>query len=306
MNFLKLKRGKYHPSMTSVVIGVVIGLLLWFAETDENKRDPQIVVALSIFLVFLVEVYVVTKDIPYNSTALDKIGEEMQGVDRFVKNLATDKKRVSEIEGHLFGRENMVRDFGFKIWNDYLNAFEITEGGISLEGEELSVKTAVKLWRLLSSKQMSNTDKPIIARITHSNDISIWLPEEKEAGNELYIFQQQFVANGGIIVRFLIGPTKEPDERYRRAMKRMEDIGIEVRYFYIQEVGEKDFDFLYLHDEQFVLKWYSGIQGKNLVGCFISDKQEEEIINRWAALFLKAKNEGKPITKIPIEREFYA
>lgn len=304
MNFIKPKRGKYQPSLISVVASVAIGLFLWFAD-DEDSRDPQIVLAITIFLVFLTEIYIVTKDIPDNSSTLDKIGEELEGVDKFVKDLVTDKKRVSEIEGHLYAREDMVRDFGIKIWTDYLNAFEITEGGIYLEGQELSIKTAIKLWRMLSLKQILRPDRPIIARITHSNDISIWLPEEIESSNELYIFQQQFVANGGVIVRFLIGPTKEPDERYQRAIKRMEDIGIEVRYFYIHEVGEKDFDFLYLHDEQLVLKWYSGIQGKKLAGCFISDKQEEEIINRWAALFLKAKNDGRPITKIPPEREFF-
>lgn len=302
MENLRKKKGKYQPSIISVGLGLAFGVLLWFAD---DSKDPQIVFAISIFLVFLVEIYIAAKDIPDNSSTLDYIGEELQGVDKFVKNLSIDKKRVSEIEGHLFGREDLVRDFGFKIWNDYLNGFQITEGGLYLEGEELSIKTAIKLWRMLSLKQLLNPDKKIIARITHSNDISIWLPEENDASNDLYIFQQQFVKNGGVIVRFLIGPSKQPSERYLRAMRKMEEIGIEVRYFYIQEVGEKDFDFLYLHDEKLVLKWYSGIQGNNLSGCFISDKQEEEIINRWATLFYKAKNDGNPITKIPPQREFY-
>lgn len=304
MKASKSRRSKYEPSIVSLVLGASLGAILWFIDNPQT-RDPKIVFSMSIFLTLLIEIFISAKDIPENTNTLSRIDSEMSNVDKFVKNLSTDKKRVSEIEGHLFGREPFVRDFGFKIWYDYLDGFQITEGGIFLDGEEISIKAAIKLWRILSLKQLSNSEQRIVARITHSNDISIWLPEEREMSNDLYVYQQQFISAGGIIVRFLIGPNKVPDDRYNRAMKKMESIGIEVRYFYIGDVGERDFDFLYLHRESFVLKWYSGIQGKNLSGCFISDKREEEIINRWSTLFYKAKNEGNPITSIPKELEFF-
>lgn len=296
----------------SVLAGFIFGIvLLQFTGMD----DTPVTIALGIIFAFVVDTFIITSAIPENHHSslemsnnnqreIQEINKKLNNTESIIKRLVIDRKRIDEIVGHLLGRKDFVRDIGFKVWSDYLNDFQITERGLYLPGEELSLNTAIKFWRTLSIKQAQNKEKPIVVRITHSNDISIWLPDENPISNDLYTFQKQFTQNGGIIVRFLIGHTKKADERYESAMQFMKENGIDVRYFSAEEVGEKDFDFLYLRNESFVLKWYSGAKGGKIAGCFISDKAEEELINRWATLYYRAGIKGEPITSIPPELQF--
>lgn len=296
---------KYLPSLISVVSGVVFGLLFFLVNLVFNEgKDTPTTIVFGIFFGLIIDIYITSKNHPENTEKLNKIEESLNSTDKFISKLIANRNKVTEIESHLFSRKEILKDVGFKIWNDYLNSFEITESGIYLPGEELALNTSIRIWRFLSIKQSQDKNHPIIARITHSNDVSVWLPEENSISNELYIYQKNFIENGGKIIRILIGHPKQPDERYNKVMNNMKEIGIDVRYFSVEEVGEKEFDFLYLHDESFVLKWYSGMNGKNIAGCFISDLPDESIINRWATLFFKAKSNGVPITSIPKEREF--
>ncbi len=300
-NQQKTKLSNQAKHIISVVSSLAFGIMFNLVTGGD---DTPSTVAFSIFLGFIVDIFLSSNSISENNESIQEIKERLNKSDKFIKTLVQHRQRVDEIEGHLAARKDLVKELGSKVWNDYLESFEITERGIYLGGEELAINTAIKFWRMLSIMQSQNKSKPIIARTTHSNDISIWLPDEKSISNDLYTYQKQFIQYGGIIIRFLIGHSIEPDERYQKAIDNMKENGIDVRYFSAIEVGEKDFDFLYLRNENFVLKWYSGIKGEKIAGCFISDKAEEEIINRWATLYYKTELNGNPITSIPKDLQF--
>lgn len=103
----------------------------------------------------------------------------------------------------------------------------------------------------------------------------------------------------------LIGPHPTPNEDYQAVIEKMGNIGIEVKYFHDKEVMERDFDFLFLADENIVLKWFSGATGRRLAGCTIEDKIEDVVIKTWASLFEKTKEMGDPVNSIPPDREFH-
>ena len=254
----------------------------------------------------------IVNKIPNIEKILRIIQREAETTETLLQNLKKEDRKIQKIFLHINSRNIRLKDFGSSLANKYLNGFELRDHGFHLIGEYWALKTYVLFWDFLSKEQeerkTAGNPENIIARVTHSNDVSIWQESYKPYhpfSQDLYLFQKKFVKNGGTIVRMLIGPFKEPDENYKSVISKMESIGIEVKYFHDEDVAERDFDFLFLADEKIVLKWFSGALGKRLAGCTLEDVVDDEVMKTWAALYEKCKERGDPVKSIPDGRQHH-
>ena len=184
---------------------------------------------------------------------LSMIQGQSNSTQRLFESLEQEDKKLQKIFNHLHQRNNLIKAFGTSLVNAYLEGFQLIPNGYHLIGEYWALKTNVRFWEYLSAlqenKKNANDSQFMIARVTHSNDISVWIEDYKpyrHFSHDLYWFQEKFIKNGGKIIRMLIGPTDTPNEDYQKVIHKMESIGIEVKYFSESEVVERDFDFLYL------------------------------------------------------------
>ena len=119
----------------------------------------------------------------------------------------------------------------------------------------------------------------LIARVTHCNDIRLWISKENPFANQLINYQKRFIANGGAILRLLMSKEFEtPTEEYKVVIDAMKKHGIEARFLYYYH--DFSFDFLWVTNCEneppcggepidIVAKWYSGAHGKMLDTCEI-------------------------------------
>lgn len=312
---------KYYFQIIAALIALLSAFMLevvieFFVETPLDGTPYKslsiplaVLFGLIVNIVLLLNFDLVNK-IPGMEKLLSMIQGQSNSTQRLFESLEQEDKKLQKIFNHLHQRNNLIKAFGTSLVNAYLEGFQLIPNGYHLIGEYWALKTNVRFWEYLSAlqenKKNANDSQFMIARVTHSNDISVWIEDYKpyrHFSHDLYWFQEKFIKNGGKIIRMLIGPTDTPNEDYQKVIHKMESIGIEVKYFSESEVVERDFDFLYLADEKIVLKWFSGASGKRIARCTIEDRVEDEVRLTWNTLFYKALKKGNPVKSIPKDRE---
>jgi hypothetical protein len=282
-------------------------------DTGLSELTIPISIAFSLIanIVVLLNVDIVTK-IPGIEKLMHTIDRQHDVSTRLFESLKTEQVELQKIYSHLQGRKIEIQEYGNELIKHYLAGFKLYKGGIALEGEHWSLQSYIQFWQYLAEKQQNISEHKnqnnIIVRLTHSNDINIWRTSSKpykEYAEDAYLFQKKFIKHGGIVVRVLIGEVETPTDDYKEVIAKMENIGIEVKYLPQSEVPERDFDFLFLADEEIVLKWFSGNNGRRLSKCEITDHVEDVVRRTWASLFEKLLERGDPIVSIPKERQHF-
>ena len=299
--------------LVSVIFTIVFAYLLDFSDSDgliHELRLPLSVMSGMIFNIALLLNFNFINRIPKVEELQKSINRQLESSQNIFETLKQEETKIKEIFLHLNSKDLLFKEFGTILINDYLNGFSLTKKGIDLTGEYWALQTYVKFWETICNEQVirkaQKGDKPLIARITHSNNVDIWLESNspyRQFSVTLYLLQQKFIEDGGVVVRMLIGPTPEPNEKYIQVIKTMEDIGIEVKYFCNNEVEESDYDFLYLDDEEMVLKWQSAQSGVRLAKCIVENFIDNRIKRSWDYLYYRCKEKGTPVISIPEDRQ---
>lgn len=330
MNQLKA----YRLELVITFVGIIISVLILMINLEdfniEDKRTYKILFSLLTFtisLLFTLSSLMIRhfnkipqlKNLIETTDDLNSIKENVsQGlvqVTRLNKNheslynqlndLQQEDERVHDLISHLSNKSPMIRDVGLDVISTYLRKIERYNDGFKINGNVWAKEGYIMFWEKMIAEQMEfgfDDDRRMIARVTHSNDIGIW-SNSTRVSRRMMQLQKRFIDRGGIILRCLIGKGEHPSEEYLSTMQEMEGIGIEVRYFDINQVEETPYDFLYLHDERMILKWFSYQNGKSLGGFSVSQAPESEVVNRWIELYDLAEQQGRPFTKIPPGRD---
>jgi len=299
---------RYLPEILAIFISSIAGLCygLVTLHFTENQFDSITYgLFISVILSCLTLLIQQVRRVPRIQDILQRIQLQQAELKRLIDVLSLDGNRVHELRTHLSFLNGAIKAVGSDILDGYLESIKKTEHGFAVDGSFWALKSYEKLWRFLVAEQKkigSDPDKCLIARITHTNDINLWIPEKEMRSRALLRYQKEFIEAGGKVVRILIGSAKDirdlEAEGYRHAKRLMEESGIEVKY--IPKMGEDySYDFLWVSNRGYVVKWYSGVGGQALDKCEILDQVDETIIDMWRSLADRAEHEDSKIWSIP-------
>jgi hypothetical protein len=293
---------------SSSFVGVVYGIVTFrytANQFDAITYGLFISVILASFILLLQQV----RTIPQIQDLSQQIQLYQHELKRLTDILSIDGNRTHSLRTHLASLKPFLKIVGSEVLTDYMQSLQRAEHGLSIEGSFWALRSYEKFWRFLVAEQKkigNDPQKCLIARITHTNDVNLWLPDKETISQSLLIHQREFIKAGGKIVRILVGPTQninEPDaQAYKQAKKLMEEGGIEVKYI-PKQGADYSYDFAWIAEAGYVVKWYSGAGGQALYKCEILDKVDETIVEMWRALADRARNEDSSISSIPDARE---
>jgi hypothetical protein len=318
----------YKYEIVTSIISLLVGVLFSIEVLKVyNANEPFPIIVFSICFAVVLETFLL---LLRNTSKMPHLEKLLQSVDRmndleskvrlgmsmidkqnkntqhFIEELGKERFKILDVRSHLYLSNEYIRDVGTAILTDYYSKFQKFDNGFYVEGSQWALRAYSHFWNNLVEKQKligKDIERCIIARITHSNDVGIWIPDS--AQTKLFLsHQRKFIEYGGIIVRIFIGNGPDPNERYKKAMGEMKAIGIVVRYFDMHTIGDERDDFMYIHDLQVTLRWYSAQSGKDLSGFSMVHGQPADIKERWRTLFHLALDSPEPITEIPPSREF--
>jgi hypothetical protein len=285
----------------SIVVGLIYGIVSFlFADTSfqASVTHGLLIALLSTavsFLIILINLYTDSRERldamreagGRVDASVNRIEDGVKGTNDLLLDLCADKERLEGFRTNLLKRKELVREAGLRTLTNYLNEFRVTPTGFAVRGEQWALHAYTRLWEMMTRSQREigeNPDRCIIARVTHSNDIRLWTREEVHNSFYLLTLQKQFIEAGGIIVRIFVCPDETPNPSYVKVMDEMKEIGIDARYVWQRQIAQFPYDFLCLHDEGIVAKWYAGADGKTLGMCEIQDQIEDLVEERWNVL----------------------
>lgn len=233
---------------------------------------------------------------------------EMQASTRGLHNSA-----IEDVRAGIGKLKKPVRKASAKIVQDFENTISLSNSGVRVEGCEWALRAYQTVWEHLVEEQrriQKEGKDPIIARITHSNEISVWNHEGGSVIESLYILQKAFVDFGGIIYRVLIKEKSADRTPYEEVKVRMETAGVSV-YIVDKSNYEAEFDFLLVHDDtneiggDVVVKWLTGANGGKLAAAEVEDAITDVVRRHWRLVcgMIEGQNLGKEVfERIPFTR----
>jgi hypothetical protein len=159
---------------------------------------------------------------------------------------------IEEVRAGIGKMKRPVKKATAKIIEDFEQTVSLSNTGVRIDGCEWALRAYQTVWEHLVEEQRrlnSAGKEPIIARITHSNEISVWFRDSDSVIRSLYVLQKNFVEYGGVIYRILIKNGTGNTESYEEVKKQMENAGVHV-YIIDQENYSAAFDFLLVLDDK--------------------------------------------------------
>lgn len=217
-------------------------------------------------------------------TALSSISDNLEAsLDhvRFAGDFAQKANRLSE-------KSELVSVISKEAMAKFIDEFKIfeAEDTVKFTGEGPAIAAYTKFWESLriSQEHKKNAVNQVIARITHSNSIDIWLDEGLLQGEALLSVrrhERKFVVAKGTVFRILVRLPSEaheyPLEKYLEAANRMKSRGIIPA---IIDVGTSNsivaddagYDFITADglEERISLRWLSSGSARYIGGCLVS------------------------------------
>lgn len=295
----------YGPAVVAFVASLTIGLAVLIFEFRREIPDLEIIQE------------PVNQKLEALTEATNKLEKELRQdleVARdLVRLLSQDSRGLIRTRMSLSERGEVVRRMGNRTLDEFQKLFRTTRGGYEVQGEHQSLMAYRVFWQELVRLQQAVKKSPgykqdemcLIARVTHSNDVELWMPEHYQIAHDLITLQKKFRDEGGIIVRLLVSTSPEPDENHETTIHRMTEAGIEARF--LHDHLKFDYDFLWVSspNHNIVLTWHSGQNGKGLSHCRIMDKVEPSILSLWERLAGKSEMEKGQFTSIPAIRHIF-
>lgn len=210
---------------------------------------------------------------------------------------------IEEVRAGIGKMKRPVRKATAKIIEDFEQTVSLSNTGVRIDGCEWALRAYQTVWEHLVEEQrrlQSEGKDPIIARITHSNEISVWIRDSDSVIQSLYVLQQTFVDYGGIIYRILIKERGANREPYEEVKKQMESAGVQV-YIIDQANYAAAFDFLLVRDDtgelggDVVVKWITGATGGKLAAAEVEDSITDVVRRDWRLVcnIVEEQNGGK-------------
>jgi hypothetical protein len=289
---------KYAQELTITVVSTLLGVIYGFVTSKQPGSSDFDSITYGFFTSLLLATFGLLfqqiKTVPKIEHLLQEVKTYEQDLQRLADTLSADGDRLSKLRTHLASRSPFMKLVGQHILGIYTKQIQTTDFGFTLESEHWALKGYEKFWQHLVEEQQrqGNDDgKRLIARITHANNIKIWLDEEF-LSSTLLMHQGAFVRAGGIIIRILVGPYKnleDPEAKYYlEAKKRMSEYGIVTKYVSSLNINYS-YDFAWIDNPSSptsgdIVKWYSGAGGQMIDKCEFLDELEEGIRDTWIAL----------------------
>jgi len=220
-----------------------------------------------------------------------------------VRSLAEDHELARALHLSLAARSEPLREIGVLTLTDHIRRFSSVEQGFAVEGEAMALDAYARCWEKLvklQKLQKAHGAPPLIARITHSNDVKIWLPDHNPRADRLLDLQERFRLVDGVVIRLLISSElAQPTDEYLKAIRLMEGRKIEVRFLHYD--NEFEFDFLWVDGMNLVAKWYSGQRGRMLASCRITEAASDidTVRNNWQSLANASIRVNGPFETLP-------
>jgi len=240
----------------------------------------------------------------------DELRQDLKVARELVKLLSEDSRGLVRTRLSLSARNEVVRRIGNRTLDEFQKLFATTRYGYEVHGEHQSLMAYRVFWDELVRLQQRIKKAPgyvreemcLIARVTHSNNVELWMPQHYQIAQDLLKLQKKFIDEGGVIVRLLVSTAPEPDPNYETTIKEMKDIGIEARF--LHDRYKFDYDMLWVSNpnHNIVLTWHSGQNGKGLSHCRIMDHVDSTILSMWENLAGTSEKDEGVFELIPVNR----
>ncbi|MBB4634611.1 hypothetical protein [Longimicrobium terrae] len=309
---IKMKRFNVHKSW--MLLSLAVGLI--YAELTETHAHNDWFEPLTygIFISMLSVSIALLLEIHSKLEATDEGLQELEQMSQEVIDMLRLNSIVATTRYELQRRKPYVAQAGVRTLRKYAKSFYVTPTGYAVEGEQGALTAYEEFWRLLLEKQRKlgfSDHHRLIARTTHSNDISLWSLRERNNAHTLKQLQEDFIKAGGIVIRIFIHSDEKPSPQYLQVMNWMSKVGVDVRYVSSDDPSvtpDFRYDFLLIMNdadsEHYVSKWYSGSHGMLLDKCEISDVIDDDVLGRWNALVHASTAEYGELDMIPLARQF--
>ena len=239
----------------------------------------------------------------------DTISSEMEVARNLVELLSRDTQGVTRTRMSLSKRTDVVQKMGHRTLEEFHRIFRATTAGYTVYGEHQSLVAYSIFWQELARLQRSinklhggSDAHRLIARVTHSNDVELWMPDHHQIAQDLLDCQKNFADDGGRIVRLFVSPARQADEKYQHTIDQMAAYGVEARFLHY---GLKyDYDFIWVSNAQhnIVLTWHSGQNGRGLSRCEVADRAEGNIRRMWRQFGKISEDKDGRFKSIPDSR----
>jgi len=228
--------------------------------------------------------------------------EEKEDVINSLSSISHDMEiSLSHVKfaGEFSGKANRLNDksklvgsIAKEAMENFISEFIIDdiEDTVKFTGQGPAIAAYAHFWETVRTEQETRkaNANPIVARVTHSNSIDIWLDEGLRQGNSLLPVrrhERKLCEAHGKIFRILVRLPSEahefPIEKYLKAAERMSDRGVFPAIIDVAGAGSKlaydeGYDFITADglDEPVSLRWLSTGSARYIGGCLVSTAQK--------------------------------
>lgn len=296
------QRTEFHYSfIIPLVLAAALAAIAWFIPTSEAQKliISFVPAGLTVYVAYLVR---------YNLIIANKLDKVQSSVDR---NRSKDRETANKLEKAI-DNINFASDFVNKITmvgdktetirkvsqkaiGQFVANLDVNnhEDRVVFSGQQTSIAAYAEFWRIIRDEQRRRKKKdeqPLVARITHSNSIEIWLRDGLSKRGDLAkirTYEEDFVEADGAIFRILVNADRTPKNSdrtsdYLTAAKRMGGHGVVPAYVDISQDINGDFDdpeydfiMVDLGDDGVIsLLWRTSGSARYIGGCEISTESE--------------------------------
>lgn len=236
-------------------------------------------------------------------------------------------KFVGEISGkvaRIKDKSEIIRAVGTRAVDAFVEKLEvdIAEDTVAFPGQHTSLAAYAELWRMLAKEQTKRKRDGLpnlVARITHSNSIEIWLQEglnKRGEHSSISKYEEIFTAEHGKIFRILDkvvenSSSNQMHQEYLEAAKQMELCGItpafvETAALANGDLSDPEYDFILvdLGDQKLSLKWMKLGNARYIAGCQISGEfriYDEDCDPKWRQYIKKLEDRTSQDHNLPAE-----
>ena len=223
-----------------------------------------------------------------------KVKLHMQDSVAALKDFTTVREAILELarfqnNDYILSKSHPLLSYVGRTTNrEFYNSVEIDDKKFSIINEDWALKANAHFWRELTEMQKKQgRESAIEVLITHTTAIELWQGPSAEISLQQ---QGQFVAEGGIIRRILVGPSPLENDAYKSVRETMSARRINV-YYYGGGLPRAKYDFSWVQGSDIVMKWYQYIDNAAIHQCVIEQGLDLDVRDRWEFLWSQVKNQ---------------
>ncbi|WP_430409077.1 hypothetical protein [Kordia sp.] len=301
----QIRKFRYRkPIFYSTIISFSLATITFFANYL-GKEDKNFVLLFTIFVLTFGITFCISTLIKLVETT-SPLGETLENItNKFEKDIASFKIQtyVNDLSNYINEKKDktIVYDTLSTTFQRHFYKLNILDKSVFIiKGEKQAMEAYLTFWKKMLKEQIKRNEvnnrkknKPLIARITHSNNVKIWQENENPFAEDLLKIQKRFVESGGRLIRFFITNSDNIDETKKQKIKAIVDNHRKkyklATWHVITYSDELPYDFIYLHEEKIILKWFTTTSGQRLAWMEIVDEIPEGDLTHstWSKIWYK-------------------